>query len=62
MQWKVAFSDEFDEEFDELSEAVQDELLASAKLLATFGPQPPARRYVEGFVVREHEGTALRCR
>ena len=39
MQWEVAFGDEFDEEFEELPEAVQDELLASAKLLATFGPQ-----------------------
>lgn len=39
MEWKVAFGDEFDAEFDELPEAVQDELLAMAKLLATFGPQ-----------------------
>jgi hypothetical protein len=34
-----AFGEEFDAEFEELPEAVQDELLASAKLLATFGPQ-----------------------
>lgn len=39
MAWSVAFGDEFDEEFEELSQAVQDELLASAKLLGTFGPQ-----------------------
>ena len=39
MEWKVAFGDEFDAEFEELPEAVQDELLASAKLLAAFGPQ-----------------------
>ena len=39
MTWKVAFGDEFDAEFDALSEPVQDELLASAKLLAQFGPQ-----------------------
>lgn len=39
MLWSVVFGDEFDEEFDELSQAVQDELLASAKLLAAFGPQ-----------------------
>lgn len=38
-EWKVAFGDEFDPEFDALSAAVQDELLASAKLLARFGPQ-----------------------
>jgi hypothetical protein len=39
MEWKVAFGDEFDAEFEELPEAVQDELLASAKLLTAFGPQ-----------------------
>ena len=39
MTWRVAFGDEFDAEFEELPEAVQDELLASAKLLAAFGPQ-----------------------
>ncbi|MFG1304674.1 type II toxin-antitoxin system RelE/ParE family toxin [Xanthobacter autotrophicus] len=39
MDWKVAFGDEFDAEFEELPEAVQDELLASAKLLVAFGPQ-----------------------
>jgi hypothetical protein len=38
-EWKVAFGDEFDAEFEELAEAVQDELLASAKFLAAFGPQ-----------------------
>lgn len=39
MEWKVAFGDEFDAEFGKLPEAVQDELLASAKLLAVFGPK-----------------------
>lgn len=39
MPWEVAFGDEFDAEFEDLSEAVQDELLAAARLLATFGPQ-----------------------
>lgn len=39
MEWDVAFGDEFDAEFEALPEAVQDELLASAKLLATFGPR-----------------------
>lgn len=38
-KWKVAFGDEFDPEFEALPDAVQDELLASAKLLAAFGPQ-----------------------
>ena len=38
MAWKVAFGDEFDAEFDVLPQTVQDELLASAKLLGAFGP------------------------
>ena len=37
--WEVAFGDEFDEEFEELPQTVQDELLASAQLLEAFGPQ-----------------------
>lgn len=36
--WPVEFADEFEEEFAELSDAVQDELLARAKLLERFGP------------------------
>ena len=39
MAWEVALGDEFDAEFDALSPAVQDELLASARLLAAIGPQ-----------------------
>lgn len=39
MQWMVTFADEFDSEFDELPEAVQDELLAKARLLEAFGPE-----------------------
>jgi hypothetical protein len=39
MDWQVLFGDEFDAEFGELPEAVQDEPLASAKLLAVFGPK-----------------------
>ena len=37
--WKVSFHDEFEAEFDDLDEAVQDEMLAHAKLLEQFGPQ-----------------------
>ena len=37
--WEVLFHSDFDAEFDELSEAVQDELLAHTKLLGQFGPQ-----------------------
>jgi hypothetical protein len=39
MQWQVKFAEEFDPEFDELDELVQDELLAKAKLLEAFGPE-----------------------
>jgi hypothetical protein len=38
MTWTVLFHDEFDAEFEALLEDLQDELLAHAKLLATFGP------------------------
>ena len=36
--WTVEFLQEFEPEFDVLDEAVQDELLARAKLLEQFGP------------------------
>ena len=39
MAWEVRFHEEFDPEFDDLPEEVQDELLAHAKLLEQFGPQ-----------------------
>jgi hypothetical protein len=39
MPWTVRFADEFDAEFAELSEPVQDELLAQARVLERFGPQ-----------------------
>ena len=38
MTWTVLFHDEFEAEFEALVEDLQDELLAHAKLLATFGP------------------------
>ena len=38
-QWVVGFVEEFEAEFEELPQAVQDELLARAKLLEHFGPQ-----------------------
>lgn len=37
-EWVVEFGDEFEPEFDELPEDVQDELLAKARLLEKFGP------------------------
>lgn len=39
MTWQVSLYDDFEPEFDALDEAVQDELLAHAKLLEHFGPQ-----------------------
>ncbi len=39
MGWEVISHKAFDDEFAELAEAVQDELLAHATLFATFGPQ-----------------------
>jgi len=39
MHWQVKLADEFDPEFDQLEEVVQDELLAKAKLLEAFGPE-----------------------
>jgi hypothetical protein len=38
MSWVVQFHDDFEPEFDELSRAVQDELLAQAKVVEKFGP------------------------
>jgi hypothetical protein len=38
VKWIVSFHDEFDSEFDALPEAVQDEMLAHARLLEQFGP------------------------
>lgn len=38
MRWTVKLADEFMSEFMNLAEAVQDELLAHAKLLEQFGP------------------------
>jgi hypothetical protein len=37
--WAVEFHPDFDREYDDLAEAVQDELLAHLKLLEQFGPQ-----------------------
>ncbi len=38
MPWSVIFHKEFDAEFQALEEALQDELLAHAKLLQSYGP------------------------
>lgn len=38
MAWDVLFHEEFASEFNDLPEAVQDELLAHARLIEEFGP------------------------
>jgi hypothetical protein len=38
MSWSVIFCDDFDVEFQEMAEGLQDELLAHALLLREFGP------------------------
>ena len=38
MAWQVRFDPDFEPEFDRLEPAVQDEILAQAVLLETFGP------------------------
>jgi Uncharacterized protein conserved in bacteria len=39
MAWIVEFADEFEPEFDAFPEAVQNELLAQAKVIERFGPE-----------------------
>ena len=39
MPWEVRFDDAFEAEFNQLPEAVQDELLARVKVLEQFGPR-----------------------
>jgi len=51
--WTVRFGDEFEPEFDALSEAVQDELLARMSVLEQFGPQL-GRRYVDTLKGSKH--------
>src|SRR5438270_2657660 len=53
MVWAVEFHADFDPEYEELDEAVQDELLAQLKSLETFGPQL-GRPRVDTFNVSEH--------
>ncbi|WP_212797565.1 type II toxin-antitoxin system RelE/ParE family toxin [Pseudomonas sp. St316] len=39
MNWFVEFCNEFEQEFEAMAEAVQDELLAQLRLLERFGPE-----------------------
>lgn len=60
MTWEVIFGDEFDEEYDGLSQPVQDELIASAKLLTVRASGGTAARgYAQRFLLRQHEGAAF---
>lgn len=38
MKWKVLFSNEFEKEFNDYKESLQDELLAHVGMIETFGP------------------------
>lgn len=53
MSWTVLFHDAFDDEFQAFAEAVQDELLAHAKLLGEFGPNL-GRPTVDGLKGSKH--------
>lgn len=46
MNWTVIFHEEFDREFMQFAMALQDELLAHAKLLSKFGPNLDARQWI----------------
>ncbi|WP_133138104.1 type II toxin-antitoxin system RelE/ParE family toxin [Legionella rowbothamii] len=39
MNWEIIFQDDFNLEFDELNELVQDECFANLKVLEKFGPE-----------------------
>ncbi len=53
MSWTVLFHDAFDAEFQAFNEALQDELLAHAKLLGEFGPNL-GRPTVDGLKGSKH--------
>lgn len=53
MSWTVLFHDAFEAEFQALEEALQDELLAHAKLLGEFGPNL-GRPTVDGLKGSKH--------
>lgn len=53
MSWTVLFHDAFDAEFQAFDEALQDELLAHAKLLGEFGPNL-GRPTVDGLKGSKH--------
>ena len=64
VKWIVSFHDEFNKEFDTLSEAAQDEMLAHARLLEQFGPQL-ARPRVDTLIripSRANEGAEIQRR
>jgi mRNA-degrading endonuclease RelE of RelBE toxin-antitoxin system len=54
--WRIEFHEEFEAEYDELGEEVQDELLAHLKLLEKFGPGQTTRRHTQRLNIYQHEG------
>jgi hypothetical protein len=53
MPWTVRFADEFEQEFLALQQGVQDELLATARILAEYGPRL-GRPYVDTLKGSKH--------
>ena len=59
MSWTVRFHAAFEEEFTAFEEAVQDELLATARLLIDYGPQL-GRPHVDTLKGSRHANMELR--
>jgi hypothetical protein len=61
VSWNAYFHPKFKAEFDKLSDAVQDELLASLTPLREYGPAlgRPEVDTLNGFVLREYERTSI---
>jgi hypothetical protein len=53
MPWIIRFDDEFEPEFLSLRQALQDQLLAAARILAEYGPQL-GRPYVDTLKGSKH--------
>ncbi len=53
-KWKVRFNDEFEQEFEKLLKAQQDDLLAAAKALQIAGPQT-GRPFVDTLKGSKHD-------
>ncbi len=63
MEWKIVFHNRFDDEFDGLSEAMQDAILATANLPAKnrLGSEATPGGRLEFVRSRKHEETEMLC-